>query len=139
LLELWLKHCTHSSIIHLWSCLFHLVQMHISYFSCAKAKTNVLSSVFQCLVLDWKENRVFGKDKASTPTLTVSFILCRYSGKLSIGMILTHISFTNGVESIKGSQVLHFGRLMPKGEKVLSLKQKDRTIILKFSKTKRRN
>jgi hypothetical protein len=27
------------------SCLFHLVQMHISYSSCAKAKTNVLSSV----------------------------------------------------------------------------------------------
>jgi hypothetical protein len=26
-------------------CLFHLVQMHISYSSCAKAKTNVLSSI----------------------------------------------------------------------------------------------
>jgi hypothetical protein len=29
-----------------------LVQMHISYSSCAKAKTNVLSSVFLSLVLD---------------------------------------------------------------------------------------
>jgi hypothetical protein len=29
-----------------------LVQIHISYSSCAKAKTNVLSSVLLCLVLD---------------------------------------------------------------------------------------
>jgi hypothetical protein len=29
-----------------------LVQMHISYSSCAKAKTNVLPSVFSYLVLD---------------------------------------------------------------------------------------
>jgi hypothetical protein len=78
--------------------------MHIYYFSCAKAKNNVLSSVFLCLVLDWKGNGVLGKDKASTPTLTVSFTLYRYSEKLSIGMFLTHISFTNGGESIKGSQ-----------------------------------
>jgi hypothetical protein len=29
-----------------------LVQMHISYYPCAKAKTNVLLSVFLSLVLD---------------------------------------------------------------------------------------
>jgi hypothetical protein len=29
-----------------------LVQMHISYFSCAEAKNNVLSSIFLSLVLD---------------------------------------------------------------------------------------
>jgi hypothetical protein len=34
----------------------------------------------------------------------------------------------------KGSQVLRFWRLMPKGEKVLSPKKKDRTTISKFSK-----
>jgi hypothetical protein len=33
-------------------------------------------------------NGVFGKDKASTPTLTISFTLCRYSFELSIGMTL---------------------------------------------------
>jgi hypothetical protein len=33
-------------------CLFHLVQMHISYYFCAKIKTNVLPSVFLNLVLD---------------------------------------------------------------------------------------
>jgi hypothetical protein len=37
-------------------------------------------------------------------------------------------------ESIEGSQVLSFWRLMPKGEKVLSPKQKDCTTT--FSKTK---
>jgi hypothetical protein len=40
---------------------------------------------------------------------------------------------------LKGSQVLCFWQLMTKGEKVLSPKQKDRTTILKFSKTKGRN
>jgi hypothetical protein len=40
--------------------------MHISYSSCAKAKTNMLSSISLWLVLDWKGNGVFGKDKAST-------------------------------------------------------------------------
>jgi hypothetical protein len=32
--------------------LFHLVQINISYSSCAKAKTNVFSRVFPYLVLD---------------------------------------------------------------------------------------
>ena len=45
---------------------FILVQMHISYSSCAKSKTNVLPCVFLYLVLDWKGNGVFGEDKAST-------------------------------------------------------------------------
>jgi hypothetical protein len=40
---------------------------------------------------------------------------------------------------VKGSQVLRFWRLMPKGDKVLSSKQKDCTTILKFLKTKERN
>jgi hypothetical protein len=38
----------------------------------------------------------------------------------------------HGIE--EGSQVLRFWRLMPKGEKVLSPKQKDCTTISKFSK-----
>jgi hypothetical protein len=44
--------------------------MHISYYYCAKAKTNVLSSILPCLVLNLKGNRVFDEGKASTPTLT---------------------------------------------------------------------
>jgi hypothetical protein len=54
--------------------------MHISYSSSAKAKTNVFSSISLWLVLDYlKGNEVLDKDKASTPTLTISFTLCRYS------------------------------------------------------------
>jgi hypothetical protein len=68
-----------------------LVQMHIS---CAKAKTNALSSVLLCLVLHWKGNGVFDKGKASTPTLTISFIFCRYSGNYQLVWPFTHISFT---------------------------------------------
>jgi hypothetical protein len=56
-------------------CLFHLVQMHISYSSCGKAKTNLFPRVFLYLVLDWKGNGVVGKDKASTITLSVSYTL----------------------------------------------------------------
>jgi hypothetical protein len=36
-----------------------------------------------------------------------------------------------GGENKKGSKVLRFWRLMPKGEKILSPKQKDRTTISK--------
>jgi hypothetical protein len=45
----------------------------------------VFPSVFLSLVLDLKGNGVFGKGKASTPTLSVSFILC-LTHKLSIGI-----------------------------------------------------
>jgi hypothetical protein len=116
--------------------------MHTSYSSCAKAKTNVLSSVCLSLILDWKENGVFGKHKASTPTLMVSFPFVVTHVSL-IGMFLHSYLFYHLGESIrpqrgikckKGSQVLRFLRLMPKGEKVLSPKQKDRTTISKFSK-----
>jgi hypothetical protein len=89
-----LKHCTHSSCIYLWSCLFHLVQMHISYSSCAKIKTNGLSSMLPCLVLNWKGNWVSSKDKASTPTLTVSFTPLLLLMLLSLVWPFTHIYFT---------------------------------------------
>jgi hypothetical protein len=36
-----------------------------------------------------------------------------------------------GEKVLEGSQVLHFWRLMPKGEKIFSPKQKDRTTISK--------
>jgi hypothetical protein len=39
-------------------CLFHLVQMHSSYSSCVKAKTNVPPSVFLYLVLDGIEREM---------------------------------------------------------------------------------
>jgi hypothetical protein len=60
--------------------------MHISYSSFAKAKTNMLPSVFLYLVLDRKETGVVGKGKASTTTLSVSYILC-------LTHVFTFISF----------------------------------------------
>jgi hypothetical protein len=128
--------------------------MHISYSSCAKAKTNVFSSVFLYLVLDWKGNGVFGNDKASTPTKCISILSLRLKGKWSIrqrqgfhfysdviiyplpllpqtlnGITLHSYLYYRSGESIrpqrgrkmkKGSQGLHFWRLMPKGRKYLA-------------------
>jgi hypothetical protein len=106
--------------------------MHISYYSCAKAKTNVLSSISLWLVLDWKGNEVFGKDKASTPTLTVSFILCRYSCISQLVWPFTHISFTNGEkvlgpkggESVKGLSSSPFLAINAKGGESIKPKAK---------------
>jgi hypothetical protein len=60
------------------ACLFYLVQMHISYSFCAKAKTNVLPRVFLYLVLNWQGNGVVGNGKASAPYSLVSFDLLMY-------------------------------------------------------------
>ena len=61
-------------------------------------------------------------------TLTVSFTLRCHSTSLSNWYNLPLIfTCTNGGESKEGSQSLRCWRLMPKREKVLSPKQKDRT------------
>jgi hypothetical protein len=91
--------------------------MHISYSSCAKAKTNVLLRVFLYLVLNWKGNGVVGKGKASAPYLLVSFALLMYLLSylfkyLSIYLFLAHNA---------------------KGGEINRLKQKDHTTTL-FSK-----
>jgi hypothetical protein len=66
-------------------------------------------------------------------TLLVSFTLRHHSTSLSNWYNLPLVfTCTNGGESKKGSQSLHFWRLMPKGESI-SPKQKDRTTtFLKF-------
>jgi hypothetical protein len=98
-----------------------VLQMHISYSSCAKAKTNMLPSVLLCLVFNWKGNGVFGKDKASTPTLSLSFILC-LTHKLPIGMKFhSYHYFPKGKkigpkgENFKGSQDSPFLAINAKG------------------------
>jgi hypothetical protein len=80
-----LAHIAHL-IPFIMACLFHLVQIHIYYSSCAETKTNVLSSVYLYLVLDWKENGVVGKGKVSTTTLSVLYTLF-------LTHVLTFISF----------------------------------------------
>ena len=72
------------------------------------------------------------KTRLPLQTLTVSFNLCPYSAispnRYNLSLIFL---LSMGEKVYKGSQVLHFWRLMPKGEKVLSPKQKDRTTISK--------
>jgi hypothetical protein len=93
----------------------------------------VLSSVFLSLVLDWKGNGVYGKDKASTPTLTVSSTLYRYSCNSLLVWPFTHIYFTiwdkvlgpKGGEIVKkGSQVLRFLVINAKGGESIKPKAK---------------
>jgi hypothetical protein len=128
----------HVSLIW-YKCIFFILLV-------AKAKTNVLSSVILSLVLYWKGNGIYGKDKAYTPTLTVSSTLCRYSYNSLLVRPFTHIYFTiwenvlgpkGGEKCEKGSQVLRFWRLMPKGGESIKPKAKepqDRTTISKLSK-----
>jgi hypothetical protein len=56
---------------------------------------------------------------------------------LQIGLILhSYLLVPMGDKITKGSQCLCFCRLMPKGEKILSPKQKDRTTNFKIFETK---
>jgi hypothetical protein len=49
---------------------------------------------------------------------------------LSIGITFHSYFFTNGEKVLEGSQSLCFWRIMPKEEKILSPKQKDRTTTI---------
>jgi hypothetical protein len=81
--------------------------MHISYSSCAKAKTNVLSSEFQCLVLDSKGNGVFGKDKDSTPNSDGIIYPLPLLCKLSIGMTFhSYLLYQSGRKCKRALKVL---------------------------------
>jgi hypothetical protein len=94
--------------------------MYISYSSCAKAKTNVFPSVLLSLVL--KEKGVFGKGKASTQ-------LYRYHLSFAPSSIFIHIQWGRISRPLK---FLRFWWLMPKVEKLIGPKQKDRTTSLFF-------
>jgi hypothetical protein len=107
-----------------------MVQMHISYHFCAKAKTNVCSSIFLSLVLNWKGNGVFVKDNASTQLHRYYLSFAGIPPSLQLVYSFTHVSFINGEKIQEGSNVLRFWQLMPKGEKILSPKQKDRTTTI---------
>jgi hypothetical protein len=113
-----------------------MVQMHISYHHCAKVKTNVFSSIFLSLVLNWKGNGVFGKDKASTPNSDgIIYPLSLFLHTLNWYNLSLIFLLPMGEKVFKGSQSLRFLQLMPKGEKVLSPNLKDRTTtISNFSK-----
>jgi hypothetical protein len=92
---------------------------------------NVFSSIFLSLVLYWKGNGVFGKEQGfHSTTLTVSSTLCRCHSTLNWYNPSLLFTCTNGEKILQGSNVLRFLRLIPKGEKILSPKQKDRTTTI---------
>jgi hypothetical protein len=62
----------------------------------------------------------FDKDKASTPTLTVSFTLCRYSYNSQLVYSFTHIHFTIWEKVSKGLSSSPFLAINAKGEKGLA-------------------
>jgi hypothetical protein len=103
--------------------------MHISYYICAKAKTNVPLSMSLWLVLElkgkWSIRQTQGFHSNSDGiTYPLSLLM-----SLSMVWPFTRIYITiweqvlgpkGGEKWRKGSQVLRFWRLMPKGEKILA-------------------
>jgi hypothetical protein len=85
------------------------------------------------LSLRLKGNGVFDKDKASTPTLMVSFILCRYSSKLSFGMTLHSYFFYQWGRKYQGLSSSPFLVINAKGGQNIKPKAKGRTTISKSS------
>jgi hypothetical protein len=83
--------------------------------------------VYFYFVINWKGNGVFGEDKASTPLYRYHLPFAVTPHHSSIGIIFTHILFTNGGESKKGSQKSPFLAIHAKGGESISPKQKDRT------------
>jgi hypothetical protein len=78
-----------------------------------------------------REMESSAKNKASTPQLYgIIYPLSLFLHTLNWYNPSLLFTCTNGEKILKGSQVLHFWRLMPKGEKVLSPKQKDRTTTI---------
>jgi hypothetical protein len=98
-----------------------LVHLHISYFSCAKAKTNMVPWVSRVLSLRLKGKWSIRQRHRFHSTPSVLSILCRYStisqNWYNLSLIFT---CTNGENVLKGSQSLRFWRFMPKGERVLA-------------------
>ena len=86
--------------------------------------TNVFSSKFLCQVLDRKGNGVFGEDKASTPLYRYRLPFAVTPHHSSIGITFTHILFTNGGESKKGSQKSPFLAIHAKGGESIKPKAK---------------
>ena len=69
------------------------------------------------------------KTRLPVQTLTVSFTLCRCHSTLNWYNPSLLFTYTNREKVLEGSNVLRFWRLMPKGEKILSPKQKDRILL----------
>jgi hypothetical protein len=104
-----------------------LVHLHISYLSCAKAKTNMFPRVFWVLSLRLKGKWSLRRRQSfhstdiiyPSPSLRIA---------LHIGIIRhSYIICQRGRESKKGSKDSIFGDLCQRGRESISPKQKDRT------------
>jgi hypothetical protein len=84
---------------------------------------------FYAKVVDWKENGVFGEDKASTPLYRYHLPFAMTPHHSQIGIIFTLITYTNGEKVKKGSQKSLFLAIHAKGGESISPKQKDRRTI----------
>jgi hypothetical protein len=100
--------------------------MQILYYLCTKAMTNTFSSIF-LLSHRLKGKGVFGEEKVSTPLYRYHLPFAVTPHHSSIGIIFTHILFTNGGESKKGLTKSPFLTIHAKGGESISPKQKDHT------------
>jgi hypothetical protein len=112
--------------------------MHNSYSSCAKAKANVFSSIFSMICLRLKGKWSIRQRQGFHSPLMISFILCRYSRKLSIGITLHSYFFYQRGRKYKGLSSSPFLAINAKGGESIKPKAKGphHHHFLKFSKTK---
>jgi hypothetical protein len=105
-------------------CLFPLVHLHISYLSCAKAKTNMFPWVSCVLSLRLKGKWSIRQRHRFHSTPSVLSILCRYSAISQNWYNLYSYSFVPLGEKVKRAYIsltsIRFWQFMPKGEKVLA-------------------
>jgi hypothetical protein len=115
--------------IELWLCLTDISFDHMSM-------TNVLSSVFSCLVIELKGKWSIWQRRRFHSTPLVLSTLCRYSASPPIWYNLHSYIVCQRGEKVKRAFIslasIHFWRFMPKGEKVLA--QSNRTAPPPISK-----
>jgi hypothetical protein len=108
--------CTHSSLLYLWSYLFHVLWL-------------ICFQVYFKPSHRLKGNRSLRRRQRLPLHSIILLILRRRSEQLSnFGIIFTHIVFAKGGESSYKGLIFHssirFWRFMPKGEKVLAQSKK---------------
>jgi hypothetical protein len=103
--------------IELWLCLIDISFGHMSM-------TNVLSSVFSCLVIKLKGKWSTRQRHRFHSTSSVLSFLAGIPPALQFGIIFTHLLFAKGEEKIIRAYIwltsIRFWWFMPKGEKVLA-------------------
>jgi hypothetical protein len=97
--------------------------MHISYSSCAKAKTNVFSSICSMLSLRLKGKWSIRQRQGFHSTLSVSFTLCPYSSTIN-RYDLSLIFFISKGDKLQGLSSSPFLAINAKGGESIKPKAK---------------